>query len=138
MMLHDLAEEIHDGYDAEEKSRIFKQVISSGVDTSKYDNLIKSGEYLKYLPYDLTLDLIQKYPDRFFDGKLWKDPYSMLEKTVPDLKTLQEVQASTVRRYISDLGDIINYNSYRSPDSKYTQKIDLSLEIIQTKLAKTS
>ncbi|MEX1995482.1 MAG: ATP-binding protein [Candidatus Saccharimonadales bacterium] len=135
-LLGDMAKEIDEGYDADEKSRIFKQIASSGLSSSQYNELIDSGEYLRYMPYDLMVQLIEKYPHKFFDGKLWKDAYLSLEKTLPDAATLEEVQRGIVNRYASELSDIINYKNYRLPDLFYTQKINLSLQIIQSKIVK--
>lgn len=116
-------------FDATEQGRVVMELAGNRVDTSKMDEFITTGEYLKYLPDDLILKVFEKFPGKFFDGTFWNDQYTNLP--IADAKLLEDMQQDRMRQYSVCLTDIINYKKARNPDPSYAKKIDYTLKMLE-------
>ena len=126
------APSIYENMEGFEKSRVVEYLQKNNL-LPRHEELIKNGEFLKYLPEDMTVSLFASYPGKFFDGKFWKEPYEKLD--VPDLQTLQKIREETAGKYQRCLEDMIAFSGYRNPDINYIKKISQTLRMVREYLA---
>lgn len=136
ILLRDKAEEIFENCDEREQSVIQQEMIKNNIPTSKLEEKINNGEFLRFVPESMLIKLIEKYPEKFFDGNYWEDAYEKL--SMPDLKILEETKSSIVRKYIICLNDLLSFKDFKNPDSDYTQKVNQTLKIIKAYLINKS
>ncbi|MCK5017471.1 MAG: ATP-binding protein [Candidatus Peribacteraceae bacterium] len=125
------AASIYENMDDNEQSRVIEQIHKN----NKMDlmqKLINNGEYLSFLPPEMVVNLLVKYPKRLFDGNFWKDHYEKLD--IPDPITLQKIRKETAGKYQRCLEDMISFMEYRNPDTYYILKINQTLRMVRESL----
>lgn len=130
-LLKDIAPSVYENMDDNGQSCVIDQLHKNNL-LHKKDELIESGGYLKYIPAGMIVDLFEKYPDKFFDGKFWNDPYEKLE--VPDPETLQKIRKETAGKYHRCLEDMLSFSGYRNPETNYVRKINQTLRMVREHL----
>lgn len=127
-LLKEEAQTIYENMDEKEQSIVIEQLYKNNL-IERREELVRTGEYLSYLPADMLISVFDKYPDKFFDGKFWKDPYERLN--VPDSGTLEKIKKETVGKYQRCLEDMISFIGYRIPDINYIRKIGQTLRMVR-------
>ncbi len=130
-----IASSIYENMDDNEQSRVIEQIHKNNL-IHKQAILINNGEYLNYLPIDMTIDLFSKYPDKFFDGIFWDEPYEKID--LPDPITLQRIKKEIAGKYQRCLEDMLSFLEYRNPDVNYIRKIKQTLRMVRERLVDTS
>jgi hypothetical protein len=131
-LLNENAISIYENMDDNDQSRVIEQIHKNNL-IHQLDKLKKNGDYLKYLSADMTIALFSQYPDKFFDGYFWDDPYNKLD--VPDPVTLQRIKKEIAGKYQRCLEDMYSFLEYRNPDSNYNRKMKQTLRMVREHLA---
>ena len=126
------APSIYENMDEIEQSRVIEYLQKNNL-LPRREELIRNGEFLKYLPEDMVVSLFKNYPGKFFDGKFWNEPYEKLD--VPDPQTLERIKEETAGKYQRCLEDMIAFSGYRKPDINYIRKINQTLRLVNEYLA---
>jgi len=126
-VLTGLNEAIYDEMSNVEKGDILKNLINQGEDPGHITALVADGGFYQYLPDQLIVMLVQRYPDRFFDRGIWTDAYVNI-----DLLGEQkgQVQQHLLKRYRLLLEDALNFLGAGSPDQSYTARADQTISLL--------
>ncbi|MFC2161622.1 hypothetical protein ACFLRX_08230 [Acidobacteriota bacterium] len=122
---------IFDNMDDNEQSNVIEYLHKNNL-LNRKDELINNGEYLKYLPAFLMIKLFDKYPNKFFDGNFWNEPFEKLD--VPDSSILEKIKKETAGKYHRCLEDMLSFSEYRTPDTSYARKISQTLRMVKEHL----
>jgi hypothetical protein len=63
------------------------------------------GSFLQFAPYEIIRSLVERHPEYCFDGKVWDEPYEILEYGDNDITTA--VRDGIVARYVGLINDAI-------------------------------
>jgi len=132
-LLADDASSIYEDLEGNDKSRIIEQLQRNNL-LHRHREVLENGEYLRYLPEDLVIEVFKKYPYKFLDGKFWKDPYEALEADIPDAVTLQKIQSGIAGKYQRCFEDMLTFSEYRDPNTNYVRKTNHTLLMVREHL----
>jgi len=130
-LLEQDAQRIYENLDEHEQSSIIVQLHRNNL-IYKQKELIEDGGYLEYVPDELMIHIFEEYPDKFFDGNFWEEPYEKLD--VPDTQILEKIKKEISSKYQRCLEDMLSFVEYRNPDTNYIRKIDQTLRMIKEHL----
>ena len=72
---------------------------------------VQDGRFLQYAPAEVVAQFVLSYPEEFFDGKYWSDPYATLNYGQANETARERVR----KRYASLLSDVV-WLSEQDPD----------------------
>jgi hypothetical protein len=126
-------ENIYDSLDQNVKKTIQSEMANTGI--SNPQDKIVSGEFLIHAPHHSLIEFIEKYPELFFDGKLWDAKYQKLKFSDNDATYL--ARRNTLVHYVSLLNDIAWLANKNSLDNDPIELIrvnrsKISLEMLRS------
>jgi hypothetical protein len=117
--------------DAQQRS-MANEMISAGVDLAELDRL-KGGGYLKYCDRDTIAAFFGHYPQSWFGGRVWSDPW-------PDEAGVGKVVAGKLQeelcvKYLRCLEDCASYLRYEHPEPLLVIRARAAAEFLDSKLS---
>lgn len=125
------AEQCFDELTESQTKEMVNNIINSGMDISKLTQYKNSGEYFKYTGIDFIVDLFDKMPELFFDGRVWSVGYSSIDAS-DSIKYIS--QERTRHLYKNCLDDLRSYMKYKSQDPMVIKRTELSLQFLEQKV----
>jgi hypothetical protein len=71
----------------------------------KPSDVISNGAFLQYAPSDYLGLFVERCPEYCFDGKIWDEPYDVLDYGMPDITNA--VRTKTREKYRSLISDVV-------------------------------
>lgn len=97
------------------------EILKNNISIADVPELKASGAFLRYVPNDFLLTILEESPELFFNGKYWKTEYgNKFEGISSDV--LEETMAHTLRKYKNALESVIYFMA-----NKVNFQIDLKL-----------
>jgi hypothetical protein len=127
-LMDGVAEEFYRSLPAADQGALVRTIVQNGVDAGQLPELIKSGKYLRYLEYRLAASVVEKFPEKFFDGSFWTDSY--LKLPVEDPATINQIQAVVLARYRNLLDDVVGFLETRQSDPGYLVRVERTLYLL--------
>ena len=106
-LLGDKKDEVLNELDEQETRTTYMRAMQYG---QSFDELTTNGKYLKYLPATTFIKMVNKYPENFFDGKLWADKYMQIESQIGE-ENSKRLRKEIVENYVASLKDILSYSA---------------------------
>jgi len=127
------ADNLIDEMSNSQKKSMVNNIISSNGDLAKFDEMQKSGNYLRFIPENFIMDIFSKRPEKFFNGGIWDVLYD--SKSVPILteEMTKHVWQKIKKSYESCLEDLIMFTTIDTTDNLILQRAKLSLDFLQKK-----
>ena len=122
------ADDFYRSLPAPDQGSLVRTIVQNGVDASQLPELIKSGKYLTFLEHRLVALVVEKFPERFFDGCFWTDSYQKLP--VEDPATVGQIQAVVLARYRNLLDDVVGFLDTRQSDPGYVVRVERTLHLL--------
>lgn len=132
VLLSDLSIDIFNDMEEGQKSEMFQNMLAVGVDLMQLESMKASSKFLFYVDYRVIADLFKKWPEYFFDGKLWNEPWNSLKELTG--MDMQEIRYKTSSEYANCLDDLVSFLTLSTPDVNTTSRARLSLKILTRKL----
>jgi hypothetical protein len=132
VLLSDLSMDIFNDMEEGHKSEMFKNMLAAGVDLSRLESMKTSGQFLFFVSDRVIADLFKNWPDYFFDGKLWNEPWNTLKELTG--MDMHEIHYKTRLEYANCLDDLVFFLTSSTPDVNATSRARLSLKILARKL----
>jgi len=107
---------------------LVRTIIQNGFDASQLPAMITSGKYLSFLGPNLVGLIVERYPERFFDGRFWTDSYQKIP--IEDPATVSQIQAVVLARYRNLLDDVVGFLDTRQSDSGYVVRVERTLHLL--------
>jgi len=128
------AENLLDEMSNSQKKSLANNIISLNGDLSKFDEMQKSGNYLRFIPDNFILNIFSKRPEKLFNGGIWDVSYD--SKSVPILteEMTKYVWQKIKKSYESCLEDLIMFMTNDTIEKLILQRVKLSLNFLQRKL----
>ena len=127
-LLEGMSSDIYDELDEIKKAELMKRAVQEGENIAQIHTLVSSGRVFAFFPPPLMIELVSRYPARFFDGQYWDEAYESVELTG---ESKLEVQGVILRRYQLLLEDAINYTATAQPDPGYTARASQTVELLE-------
>lgn len=107
---------------SEEQQRFFiNEILNNKINLESVPKLKETGAFLRYVPNDFLLTILEESPELFFNGNYWKTEFGKIfEGLSPEI--LKETMAQTLRKYKNALESVIYFMS-----NKLKSQIDLKL-----------
>jgi hypothetical protein len=96
--------------------------IAEGLKTADIDTVIYRGDYLRYVPATTIARIVEEWPEAFFDGRLFSNPYSGVRS--PEAR--RQLVAS-VTSYLDDVGWLTTAPSSASREQLIRARLSLKL-----------
>lgn len=122
------AEEFYRSLTAPDQGSLVRTIVQNGVDASQLPDLIKSGKYLMFLEHRLIASVVERFPERFFDGAFWTDSYQKLP--VEDEATANQIRGVVLARYRNLLDDVVGFLDTRQSDPGYVVRVERTLHLL--------
>lgn len=132
-LLADKANEIYESMPPDEQGQLLHAVVQNGYDARELAALVKNGRYLAFLDNRSVANLVERYPNNFFDGKFWSDAFDDLPAV--DSASAGQVRALILSRYRNFLEDVLGFLEFRHKDSGYTVRADQTLRLLSRRIA---
>jgi Histidine kinase-, DNA gyrase B-, and HSP90-like ATPase len=111
-----------------DQGALVRTIIQNGFDASQLPHLIDSGKYLGFLSHTLTGLVVERYPERFFDGNFWSDSFRKLP--VDDPATVTQIQGVVLARYRNLLDDVVGFLETRQSDTGFVVRVERTLHLL--------
>jgi len=122
------AEEFYRLLTAPDQGSLVRTMVQNGIDASQLPDLIKCGKYLMFLDDRLVASVVEKFPERFFDGAFWMDSYNKLP--VDDPVTVNQIRGVVLARYRNLLDDVVGFLDSRQSDPGYVVRVERTLHLL--------
>lgn len=127
-LMNEVAEEFYKSLPPTDQGSLVRTIVQNGVDASQLPDLIRSGKYLTFLEHRLVAAVVEKFPERFFDGNFWTDSYQKLP--VDDPATITHIQTVVLARYRNLLDDVVGFLDTRQSDPGYIVRVERTLHLL--------
>jgi len=107
-------------------------IINAGEDITKLQELKSNGRFLTYVPEETIIAAFKVYPELFFDGNVWDEPYNKIYDTNDYIKKFTQERVKSL--YDSCLEDLLFYLRYKSNDEIIIQKTRLAIQLLRQKV----
>ena len=127
------ADNLIDEMSNSQKKSMVSNIISSNGDLAKFDEMQKSGNYLRFIPENFIMNIFSKKPEKFFNGGIWDVSYD--NKSVPILteEMTKHAWQKIKKSYENCLEDLIMFTTNDTTDILILQRAKLSLDFLQRK-----
>jgi hypothetical protein len=132
-LLEAKAPELFEELTEEQKRNLVYNIMNHGRDVGNIGSYIRDGTYLLSIDDETVVRAIKAYPECFFDGLLWSDPYAKIEGISDSL--LADAQHRILSSYLNCLEDLATFLKYRAPDPMMVRRARSSLDILNMRLA---
>jgi len=116
----------------QQMSVLVANLLGRGLDVGKLESLRLSGRYAAFIDEDTVVDLFRKAPQLFFDDRVWKDRY-MLVEGLPE-SVVREYRARIRATYLNCLDDAAAFLRYETPEAVITHRARGSVNYLQSRL----
>lgn len=126
------AGDFYDELSESDQQVMAKEMISAGVDLAEL-GLLKGGGYLKYCSRDTITDFFGRYPETWFGGKVWSDPWPSETELGPVVAG--KLQDDLQLKYLRCLQDCASYLRYEQPEQLLVIRARAAAEFLSNKLS---
>jgi hypothetical protein len=96
--------------------------ITEGLRTADIDSVVYSGDYLRYVPATSVTRIVEEWPEAFFDGRLFSNPYGEVKS--PEAR---RQMVASVTSYLNDVGWLTTAPSSASREQLIRARLSLKL-----------
>jgi ribosomal protein L40E len=96
--------------------------ITEGLRTADIDSVVYSGDYLRYVPATSVTRIVEEWPEAFFDGRLFSNPYEEVKS--PEAR---RQMVASVTSYLNDVGWLTTAPSSASREQLIRARLSLKL-----------
>ena len=114
-------------------SVVVSNMMGRGLDVGKIEELRSTGRYVAFVDEETVVDLFRKAPQLFFDDRVWRDRYTVVEG-IPEA-VARDYRARIRAMYLNCLEDAAAYLRYETPEPVITQRARGSINYLQSRLA---
>ncbi|MEV0971237.1 ATP-binding protein [Microtetraspora glauca] len=125
------AEDFYSDLDEKQQRSLAEGMISSGVDLSELSRMKQSGEYLRYCDATALVAFFRKFPQSWFSGQVWRDPWPNDDLGIMVAAGLQEELAT---KYLRCLEDCASYLRYQRPEPLLVIRARAAADFLDSKL----
>ncbi|MFB9709573.1 ATP-binding protein [Streptosporangium nondiastaticum] len=125
------AEDFYADLNEKQQRSLAEGMISSGVDLSELGQMKLSGEYLRYCEPTALVAFFKKFPQAWFNGRVWSDPWPSDDLGLAVAAGLQE---ELVTKYLRCLEDCASYLRYQRPERLLIIKARAGADFLDGKL----
>ncbi|MEU4692398.1 ATP-binding protein [Actinoplanes sp. NPDC023714] len=115
----------------DEQRRLLDNMLSSGVELGKINDVLKSGDYLRYADLPVLVRFYDRYPHLWFDGRVWEDAWP-----TDDLgaAVVEAVRQEIKDKYLRCMQDCASYLRYQSPERLLVVRAKAAFDYLSGKL----
>ncbi|WP_182906153.1 ATP-binding protein [Microbispora sp. H13382] len=125
------AEDFYADLDEKQQRALAEGMISSGVDLSELNRMKQSGEYLRYCDPAALVMFFQKFPQVWFDGQVWRDPWPSDDLGPTVAEGLREELSI---KYLRCLEDCASYLRYQRPEPLLVTRARAAADFLDSRL----
>lgn len=125
------AADFYEELDDSQQSALATEMISADVDLAELNHL-KSGGYLKYCAPETLAAFFRRFPEDWFAGKVWSDPWPG-ETSLTQVTEALRIELTT--KYQRCLEDCASYLRYQQPERLLVVRARAAAEFLGDKLA---
>ncbi|MGY1784685.1 ATP-binding protein [Geodermatophilus sp. SYSU D00698] len=115
----------------DEQRRLADNMLSSGVDMANFTDAVRGGEFLRYADLPVLVKLYDKFPQVWFDGRVWEDAWPADSM---GLVLAEGIRQELKDKYLRCLQDCASYMKYQSPERLILVRAKAALDYLSTKL----
>ena len=120
----------------DQKKAMTSKMVDAHVPLENTGNLISSGAYIKFAPYDFLLTIFTIDPDAFFGGSVWQDAMSAgAASGFIDPSVISEANEKSRRRYRTCLENVVYMLTDQVDDRDYLEIVQASISYLQKGMA---
>ncbi|MCI3276482.1 ATP-binding protein [Streptomyces cylindrosporus] len=127
------ADDFYDELDEAQQRAMADSVITSGVDLSELERLKTTGAYLRYCDRDTLAAFFARYPQGWFGGRVWRDPWPHSSALGPVVA--EKLQHELSIKYLRCLEDCASYIRYEQPERLLVVRARAAAEFLSDKLS---
>ncbi len=116
---------------AEQQREMAGNIINAGIDVAHLGNMRQSGQYLCYIPASFIMKLLERIPQKVFNGGIWDTTYTGAASAFLPEEVAKYAQQRILTSYTNCLEDLIMFITHKPMDTLSLQRVRLSLEFLQ-------
>ena len=98
------------------------------------DSFANDGTYLKYIPNNFITTVFEQYPENFFNGKIFSNPYQVKDDGKISKTAMQAIYAHTIDTFKNTLQTIIIFIDKPTNDILELKRIRSALNYLENSL----
>ena len=116
---------------SDEQQKVFaNEILKNKIPLAKISELTKNGAFVKYVPDDFLLYILEESPSLFFNGNYWNASYGVQVAGISS-SILNEMDRRILLKYKNALDTIISFTENKNNNITDLKFVDAALNVLQ-------